>query len=50
MEGADVSVVNKSDRPGAEETAASLTVVGHGRDGRIRPVATTGEGVDALAT
>lgn len=54
MELADLFIVNKADRPGAAETASTLTqVAGHGPDGRLRPVlrtvATTGEGVPDLA-
>jgi LAO/AO transport system kinase len=53
MEVADVFVVNKADRPGADATAASLVLAAHGpRDGQHRPVlrtvATSGVGTDDL--
>jgi len=54
MELADVFVVNKADRPGADQTAASLGRSGRGGRGAhasrpiVRTVATTGDGVGEL--
>ena len=53
MEIADILVINKADRPGADETARELIAArGHRVDGSVRPVlktsAMTGEGVEAL--
>ena len=53
LEIADILVVNKADRPGADETARELmAALGHRADGGMRPVlktsATTGEGTAAL--
>src|SRR5690606_32057698 len=53
MEIADLFVVNKADRPGADETAASLADSGlggalHRHRPVLKTVATTGEGVDEV--